>query len=416
MVVYFIAIMCSNALLQMSSVLILLSVIVLQLKNKKFNLNQFKLLNKIPKILLYSLVIFTISGFLSLFMNVHSFEKILDYAGEYRWIAQFTVLVFIFNNFYKSSWIKKSHLIYIVAIIISLYAIWQSFTGLDLISSKHERLLNYGGMFRSIGPFSITLTLAYVYGFLFFTIFPQLLVSGKSFTTRKKIFLIVTCILFSVVVILTQTRGAWVAFAGAIFVTLILYKPVRKYLLVLLIISPISYFVLPNQIQYRIKSIANVKTDTSNTGRFEIWTAHYRLFQKNKLFGVGMSNNVKQLPNEYKLMGIKKGKVLHAHNNILQILSAQGLVGVIPYLLFTFIFIFMAVKLVSYGASEEIVMIGLISSAVQAYLFIGGLTEATFIDQEVNHPLILTWALTLVVYLKNKYNIPISNSAEILNS
>ena len=43
---------------------------------------------------------------------------------------------------------------------------------------------------------------------------------------------------------------------------------------------------------------------------------------------------------------------------------------------------------------------GITSFLVNIFFNVGSLTEATFIDQEINHVIMVTWALTLVFYMR----------------
>ncbi|MGZ6480380.1 MAG: O-antigen ligase family protein, partial [Bdellovibrionales bacterium] len=100
------------------------------------------------------------------------------------------------------------------------------------------------------------------------------------------------------------------------------------------------------------------------------------------------------LPEYFARLGIDQEFVSHAHNNLLQFLGGTGIFGFISYCAVIFIFLRKAWRI------RKVTAWGWSLFLAQLYMQLGGLTEANFIDGEVNHMLIFTWAILLVVEAK----------------
>jgi len=123
--------------------------------------------------------------------------------------------------------------------------------------------------------------------------------------------------------VLTYSRGAWLAFAAEIFVFTLIAKPkLIPYLLALaLILTPF----LPESILSRLLTIFT--GDTSTNSRFEIYRASFELFLSQP-FGVGLGlETARNYIYEFGLYGY----YTHAHNILLQTLNEIGIIGVIAF-------------------------------------------------------------------------------------
>ncbi len=388
--------MTSNALIQLFTTLIILTGIVHLVINRE-NYTFFK---KIPKFISLPILAFVLLGILTTFLNIKEAPLILDSLREYRWVFSYFFFSYLLFFFFNKGWVEKSQWTLLVSIIISLYAIWQAFYGMDLVTGDHSRVIGKEPLYRSIGTFGMPLTFAYLYGSLFFIFSSQIFNFKSNYKTKKIVILALSLLLLSV--ILSQTRGAWLAALLTLFVCgLFFVKKLRILLVVLLLASPIAYSFAPENFKKRVGSIVDVKADGVNKGRIYVWRAHYSRFKEKPWLGSGISNYEDYVSNFYQQNNIKSNLVSHAHNSYLHILSAQGVIGLIPFIIFHLGFIFMAIRCY---LSKDIVYsaIGVSSFSTQMYLYLGGLTEAVFLDSELNQLLSLIWALTTVIYLRDK--------------
>ena len=111
-------------------------------------------------------------------------------------------------------------------IFVSIYCIYQFFTGIDLLRSKTLPVL--GSFYRSGGFFWLSLTLAYCCGMQFFLLLPyQLTKSFKKETQTFKYIYYTYLLLLTITIVTTGVRGSWLAFTIA-FALFILTLDSRK--------------------------------------------------------------------------------------------------------------------------------------------------------------------------------------------
>ena len=168
------------------------------------------------------------------------------------------------------------------------------------------------------------------------------------------------------------TRGAWVALAPVLLFILGYYswqnKKVMALCLVLLCAGG-AYLVNNPRFVQRTATIVS-KVDTSNTARFVFWNECYRIFKEHPVLGVGLG----QAKTEYKKTGKLTKYFTHAHSNLFQMLSENGLVGFMGYFGFVGYYIIHGFK--SFISNKN--PLSLIFSTTTFALFLQGVTEYNF--------------------------------------
>lgn len=155
-----------------------------------------------------------------------------------------------------------------------------------------------------------------------------LLWSSTSF--KKRILIILTIVIMVIALIITQSRGAWMAvFCSTVY---LFYK--RRYYRGIFIVG---FFVAVLFLFSAFRNILSVRLaqfgggDISLMHRFIIWKTALVMISKNFLFGVGMNN--------YLLIKYKFGfptwldprKIYHTHNIYLEILTNLGIIGFLGF-------------------------------------------------------------------------------------
>ena len=160
----------------------------------------------------------------------------------------------------------------------------------------------------------------------------------KRFHKGLKIFAVISLLIVTFTLIITQSRGALAALvisaAGAIFY----YGQNRKrvFIAVLLLVATVftAMSVYTPQTINRLARIAQYE-DVSRygeRGRIYVWQGSWDMYKDYPIFGVGHGNfnqvyNEKYMPKEATEFGLP-----HAHNVILASLSETGIVGTIGFL------------------------------------------------------------------------------------
>lgn len=156
---------------------------------------------------------------------------------------------------------------------------------------------------------------------------------------RKALFLTIASFLIGFTgLLLNGTRGAWLALAVTLPLVTILYdRSIKKilFLVVFAIGTSLVFFNSP-QLQNRAESITST-TLQSNTERLLMWESACEMFKDHPVFGVGIGQYSSKYLTEYKSPEARE-KQNHCHNNFLQMLAENGVVGFIGFcLLFGYI-------------------------------------------------------------------------------
>ncbi|MBI2626937.1 MAG: O-antigen ligase family protein [Parcubacteria group bacterium] len=150
----------------------------------------------------------------------------------------------------------------------------------------------------------------------------------------------VLCFVFLLAIVLTGTRGIWLAFLGPILLTIYYWvKGYKEYaklggklIIIFLIAFGLTYFIFSTAqfkvhggldlINTRIKSLLDA-SELSNSGRILIWKATLESIKKHPLLGVGIGNFPVVLNQKIELA--KAGS--SAHNLYLNFLAEIGIIG-----------------------------------------------------------------------------------------
>ncbi|QXO17257.1 O-antigen ligase family protein [Vibrio ostreae] len=167
------------------------------------------------------------------------------------------------------------------------------------------------------------------------------------------------CVLFSSsAVILTLSRGVWLALLAAFVVMLVFHaKSIRhlgRYFVIFLVSSALVLFVFKDQLETRIEQtqaeISRIESgdmDSSIGLRFQMWRAAFLISKDNFWLGVG-NEHLPELEQRYEdgqiSVGIINFRVYHFHNQFIDTLVRFGFVGLILFLPIYFLPIYIALK------------------------------------------------------------------------
>lgn len=212
---------------------------------------------------------------------------------------------------------------------------------------------------------------------------------------------IVTGILFLLgfsALIINGTRGAWVALAPVFIVVMGYFGLQNKKLLVIcLAFLLVSGGVLSTSKNFTQKLNSAIKhTDASTIQRYAIWEGSLNMFKDHPILGVGLGQYKENYLTKYILPKSHGKKATHAHNNIIQMLAENGIVGCIGFLtLMVYIFVINVHDFIKKRCSYSLIM----ASSTFA-LFVQGLTEYNFGNSAVMKSYWLFLGCMLVMKLK----------------
>ena len=193
------------------------------------------------------------------------------------------------------------------------------------------------------------------YGALLAMYFPMLFIFfHKRNRPTIRIIAMLLIVVFTVGIILSYTRAAWISLLGALVLYLIYkYKIKFRTLLVLGVSCTIALAFSWNslvismeknsqessdKLSEHVESISNVSSDASNLERLNRWSSAWRMFQERPFFGWGPGTYMFQyapfqMSDEQTIISTNSGNMGNAHSEYIGPLAESGLLGMLTFLL-----------------------------------------------------------------------------------
>lgn len=193
------------------------------------------------------------------------------------------------------------------------------------------------------------------YGAALAMFFPALIIfTFKSgYSNNVRIIAGFLLIVFSVALILSFTRAAWVSLAGALMLYLILLFRVKWQYIVGVIFIGVVYLAFSwtdiimqleqnrqdtsDDLAEHISSISNISTDASNLERLNRWNSAFRMFEERPILGFGPGTYSfmyapYQLSSEKTIISTNAGDMGNAHSEYIGPLAESGVLGMLSFL------------------------------------------------------------------------------------
>lgn len=176
--------------------------------------------------------------------------------------------------------------------------------------------------------------------------------------------------------IFNGTRGGWLA-VGITLLCLLLYYVMqnRKNLVIGVVLLSIGTGILYNNddFMHRVSTITNNKYQ-SNSERLLMWQSAWHMFKDHPVLGVGLGQYKDNYQQKYISPKAKEPYLNHAHNNFMQMLAENGIIGFIGFVsMFSYI-IFHNLKNFYRNKNPYALM----ACAMTICLLLQGLTEYNF--------------------------------------
>ncbi len=262
------------------------------------------------KDLFIAMGIFLLTMFLSAILGEHPFIALKDdFIGFIQKMSIFVVILLFLNK-------KKSIFIVLNVLLLSLvctdlYAIWQGMHG-------SFRALPLRGDYMWLGSF-----LATALPFLLIVV-----LNRSNFAKWYSLYLIV--FLFSIIALFFNgTRGVWLGMVILLPFLMFTYVKNVKKIIGIMILSMVLCggmysVVLP--FQHRVDTIFDMSYQ-ANKERTLLWTSSLNMVKDHPFFGVGLGDFAVQYHGKYILPEAKEPNLAHAHNNFMNMMAENGLIG-----------------------------------------------------------------------------------------
>ena len=299
------------------------------------------------------------------------------------------ILFYIFINLELT--IKKIKILLLTLLsgvsLSAMYGLYQHyFLNINRISAN-VFVIEYAGI--------LSMVLMYSLSFLFW---------GKN-KKKEKIILSIYSLLFILNLVLTQTRGAWLAFLFSLFVMILIHN--KKYLIYfsvfLIVFIFISQFIVPDIYINRFLSIFELENNRSNVTRINLWKSSILIYKDHFINGVGLDSFEEVIHmDEYSVKPV--GTTSSAHSNYFQLAAETGTLGLLSFLLLFFIFL---KKFYTSYKREEILEIKILYLATIGMIFsflVHGGTEYILNDRFLGRIMwfLLAAGYSSIYYYNNK--------------
>ena len=360
--------------------------------NEKIECNNFELF-----LLAYFMIAIVSLAGSSLFMSsLKGFSKIFIYLAFY-----ISVVSYLKNNKDKIWW-----LIFLIAgcaLFEVFHGFIQTFIRPEAISTwqdttylNPEQIINR--VYGTLKPLNPNLFGGYLVAVIPALFGVMAYFVGKNLTLFSASFL--ASILSCYILFQTGCRGAYLGlFAIVIFLFTVSYKffedKYKKiYLYVCGIISLIGFlFVMSvTSLRARIFSIFAMRTDSSNSFRFNVYHSCLHMFQDNWLLGVGLGNsNFREIYGLYMKTGFD---ALSAYNIYLETAVESGIFALIAYLGFLILLINSAYKYINSTKYTTDVLAVTIALASIIGLMVHGFVDTVFFRPQIQF---IFWTMVAVI-------------------
>lgn len=331
--------------------ILLTAVKMLTKQGEKFELN----LGDILLLLYFVFVLISVAGSSLFYLSLKGFLKTVTYLGFYVCVIQF-----LKNNKNIIKWLFLGFAL--CACYETIFAFLQNFSAVEEISgwqdmsnlNPEEVMTRVYGTLQPLNP--------NLFGGYMLSIIPAFIT--LPFISKKLLpIALITGILSVTAMVLTGCRGAYIGFFFTLITLVcITYKLLQPKLqkiftaivgfgaliLSLIIVSTAS-------LRARIFSIFAMRSDSSNSFRFNVYQSSLQMFKDNWLLGIGCGNqNFREIYGLYMKTGFD---ALSAYNIYLETAVESGIFALLTFVSFLAVNIYKAVKFILSGKISETIYV-----------------------------------------------------------
>jgi O-antigen ligase len=236
----------------------------------------------------------------------------------------FVVLLYILQTEYsRDEWLEKIIKVALYgAAVVSVYGIFQYFTGYKLAPELIDKVLNTK---RIPSTLDNPNTLA---AYLMLFLFPTVTAVFNMKDMKKKLLYTALSLLFIANIFMTGSRSSLVGIIVGIVVFVLLVS--WKYIVFFFSAALLSLLLKP--INSRIFAVFD---STLNTSRIKLWGLGIKMIQNNPILGVGNGNyvtNYNDYVKRYPNLKYEYYKDFPSHNSYIKVWSELGILGILSFL------------------------------------------------------------------------------------
>ncbi|MFN8257021.1 MAG: O-antigen ligase family protein [Bacteroidales bacterium] len=224
----------------------------------------------------------------------------------------------------------------------------------------------------------------------------------KNLTTFRKTIILLLLVLFSLALLLSYTRAAWISIVAVFMLAILIWLKLKlRYIFLMSAVAISLLFVYRSEIidklnknkqdssaeiSEHIKSISNIATDASNLERINRWNAALKMFRERPVFGWGPGTYMFQyapfqMAKDKTIISTNFGTAGNAHSEYIGPLVEQGIPGLFSILLLVGTIIYTALKVYYSANNNQVKILSFIGLLSLSTYFIHGLLN-NFLDTD----------------------------------
>jgi len=233
-----------------------------------------------------------------------------------------------------------------------------------------------------------------------------LIFGWKDIRRGERIISGLAVVLMTIVIILTKSRGTWVALIAVLMLITVLrwrFGWIFIIFAAFFLIIAISFMGWPDFIEAITANDALIGIE----GRIDIWSRAVFMIQDFPLTGTGFGMFMDVADKLYKFFLFSPGKIIHAHNLFLQIAVDVGLPGLITWIAIFLSFCLINWRIFRYAVNEGNTLqagigVGLLCSSVA--LAVHGITDAVTWGFIRTAPMVWAiWGVSVTIFYLQQY-------------
>ena len=272
-----------------------------------------------------------------------------------KWLQYLGVCLVVQDDIYDEKIIKRSISVFFTgAALTVLSGLSQYFFGVEFLRHKEMTAMSSGGKSAVTSSFAhynmfgaylaVVLSMAAAY-----------LLKNRAFSFKTAA-LSALSILSTVAIVLTFSRGSWVAvLASFIFICAVTRRSFSRKNFIWLVPLFLAAIVMFSNSLFQERLFYTFMTQGDND-RFKLWVGALKMIKEQPLLGTGvgtfMKNFSRYLP----------GKPLYAHNCYLQIWAETGIFSLASFIFFAASVVYLGVK--KFIASRDSMLLGLMAGSI----------------------------------------------------
>ncbi|MFN4235545.1 MAG: O-antigen ligase family protein [Bacteroidia bacterium] len=269
------------------------------------------------------------------------------------------------------------------------------------------------------------------YGAILAMYFPIIfLFLNKRQNNSIRFFTSIVLIIFTIGIILSYTRAAWLSLIGALGLYFVYYFKIKFRTLLLVGATLVGLFLFfqsdiimyleknkqdsSDNLAEHVKSISNIKSDASNLERINRWQSALRMFKERPIFGFGPGTYMfqyasYQMSYETTIISTNMGDMGNAHSEYIGPLAEQGLLGTLFFIGILVTVFLTATRLYNTLQNKEMKQIVILITLGLATYFVHGLLNNFLDTDKASVPF---WGFIAILTAIDIYYRPLDNGGD----